>query len=194
MTVAPLPRTVDLARRLAQHRPGDAVEAAHLVRVRAALVDLADPFSEEDGPLHVTGSAIVLPRVGPDDRTVLHLHKRLRRWLQPGGHVDPGETAQDGALREAREETGLDVDHPADGPRLVHVHVHDGGRGHTHLDTRWLLLADPCQPFAPAAGESDRVAWVGVDELAEVSDETVTAAVAAARRAVVREPDVPPAG
>ncbi len=182
---SPLPRTLDLARRLADHQPGDAVEAAHLVRVRAALVDLADPFSEEDGPVHVTGSAILLPRYGGDDRTVLHLHKRLGRWLQPGGHVDPGETAQDGALREAREETGLDAIHPADGPRLVHVHVHDGGRGHTHLDTRWLLFADPAEPFAPAEGESDRLGWFEVADLAEISDGTVTAAVAAARRARV---------
>ena len=40
---------------------------------------------------------------------MLHLHKRLDLWLQPGGHIEPGETPWDAARREAHEETGLDV-------------------------------------------------------------------------------------
>ncbi len=87
----------------------------------------------------MTGSAIV---VGPRG-VVLLRHKRLGLWLQPGGHVDPGETPWQGALREAFEETGLDVRFAGSGdahvPLLVHVDVHDGGRGHTHLDLRYLV-------------------------------------------------------
>ncbi len=175
------PRVADLAAHLDRHEPIDDVEAVHLQRTRAALWADHDPLSREDDRVHVTGSAIVLPTDG-SDRTVLHLHKRLRRWLQPGGHVDPGERAQDAALREAGEETGLVVDHPPGGPVLVHVHVHDGGRGHVHLDTRWLLLADPDQAFAPEEGESDSVHWVAFDDLADVADDSVTVAVTAAMR------------
>ena len=48
---------------------------------------LDQPFSETADPIHVTGSAIV---IGPRG-VVLHLHKRLGIWLQPGGHVERGE-------------------------------------------------------------------------------------------------------
>lgn len=180
-------RIADLDAHLAAHVPADDVEARHLRRVRDALATMDEPFDQAAGPVHVTGSAIVLPSDG-SVRTVLHLHKRLRRWLQPGGHVDAGETAQDGALRESVEETGLDVHHPDGEPRLVHVHVHDGGRGHTHLDTRWLLLADPDQPFAPGEGESHHVGWFAPDDLHDRTDDTVTAAFTAACHLLGRDP------
>ena len=38
---------------------------------------------------------------------VLHLHKRLKIWLQPGGHIEAGETPWDAACREAREEGNI---------------------------------------------------------------------------------------
>ena len=67
---------------------------------------LDDPLSQEAGPVHVTGSGFV---VGPRG-VVLLKHKRLGFWLQPGGHIDPGETPWDAAKRECCEETGLDVE------------------------------------------------------------------------------------
>jgi 8-oxo-dGTP pyrophosphatase MutT (NUDIX family) len=36
-------------------------------------------------------------------------HRKLRKWLPPGGKVDPNETPEDAALRECLEETGLQV-------------------------------------------------------------------------------------
>ena len=93
---------------------------------------------------------------------VLLKHKRLGLWLQPGGHIDPGETPWEGALREAVEETGLEVRFAAvdvDGtPQLVHVDVHAGGRGHTHLDLRYLVDGGDADPDPPA-GESQEIAW-----------------------------------
>ncbi len=37
-------------------------------------------------------------------------HKKLDKWLPPGGHIDPNETPPEAAIREAKEETGLDVE------------------------------------------------------------------------------------
>lgn len=137
---------------------------------------LADPFSEDAGPVHVTGSAIVVGRRG----VVLHRHKRLGIWLQPGGHIDPGELPSDGARREAVEETGIDVQHPGVGPELVHVDVHPGPRGHTHLDLRYLLMAPDVDP-SPPPGESQDVRWFGWDEAIEASDPGLKGALLALR-------------
>jgi 8-oxo-dGTP pyrophosphatase MutT (NUDIX family) len=45
-----------------------------------------------------------------DNKKVLLIHhKKLQKWLPPGGHMDPNETPPEAAIREAKEETGLDV-------------------------------------------------------------------------------------
>ena len=119
---------------------------------------LGNPFSEEDDPVHVTGSAIV---IGP--RGVLLLkHKRLGVWLQPGGHIDAGESPWAAAMREAEEETGLNLhfaDLDAEGqPHLMHVDVHAAARGHTHLDLRYLVQGGD-QDVNPPPGESQELDW-----------------------------------
>ncbi len=43
-------------------------------------------------------------------QTLLLLHPKLHKWLPPGGHLEPNETPPEGALREAREETGLEIE------------------------------------------------------------------------------------
>ena len=118
-----------------------------------------DACSETADPVHVTGSAIVIG----DRGVVLHLHKRLGTWLQPGGHIEAGEQPWEASLREAEEETGLAVAHPPDGPELVHVDVHPGPRGHTHLDLRYLLFAPGDEP-QPGEGESPDARWFSWEE------------------------------
>ncbi len=127
----------------------------------------------------MTGSAIV---VGPRG-VVLHRHKRLGVWLQPGGHLDPGEEPWDAARREAAEETGLVVGHPPAGPVLLHVDVHAGPRGHVHLDCRYLVLAADGEP-APPQDESQDVRWFAWEAAAATvaDDPGLLAALAAARR------------
>lgn len=130
-----------------------------------ALDRLAHPFDEHADPTHVTASAVVRSEAG----VLLHLHKRLGLWLQPGGHVDPGESAADAALREVAEETGLETVHTAAPPHIVHVDVHPGGRGHTHLDVRYVLRAPAVAP-RPPAGESQQVAWYPLADAIAIAD------------------------
>ena len=139
--------------------PVDQREADSIVAFLAAFDRLEAPLDQEVDVVHVTGSGIV---VGPRGVVLLE-HKRLGIWLQPGGHIDPGETPWEAALRECREETGLDARFagPLDDlgiPELIHVDVHAGGRGHTHLDLRYLIDGGDADP-APPVGESQQIDW-----------------------------------
>ena len=159
------------------HVPADEREGESRRRLLELLDTLPSPLDEGADPRHVTGSAVV---AGPRG-TVLHLHKRLHVWMQPGGHVDPGEGPWEAALRESEEETGLAVAHPAGGPRLVHVDVHQAAKGHEHFDLRYLLLADDADP-APSEGESPHARWFSWPEATALADESLRGALAAARR------------
>lgn len=145
--------------------PVDGREAAAKAEVLAGLQSLPEPFAQSAGPTHVTGSALV---VGPRG-IVLHRHKRLGLWLQPGGHLDHGEWPHQAALREAHEETGLAVRHLDAGPLLLHVDAHDGGRGHRHLDLRYVLRGEDVDPDPPS-GESQDCRWFGWVEAAAIAD------------------------
>ncbi len=164
---------------LGSHVPGDPVEARSLARTRALVAWLSAPLDEHADPTHVTGSAIVL---AADGRVLLHRHKRLGRWLQPGGHLDPGETPWAAAVRETQEETGLVARHPAGAPQLLHVDVHEGPRGHVHLDLRYLLLGDTEVALRPGADESPDVAWWRPEDAVPITDASTRAAMAAVAR------------
>lgn len=166
-----------LSEQLRRHVPADARERRSVAAFLAALDRLADPYDRQADRTHVTASAVVVGRRG----TVLHLHRRLGRWLQPGGHVDHGESPAAAALREAQEETGLALAHPPSGPLLVHVDVHEAAQGHVHLDLRYLLLGPDTDP-APPSGESPEARWFGWEEAAALADEGLVTALVEARR------------
>jgi 8-oxo-dGTP pyrophosphatase MutT (NUDIX family) len=168
--------TEAVRRAVSDHAPVDARERQARTRFLDDLAHLAHPFDEAADPVHVTGSAVVVGRRG----TVLHLHKRLHRWMQPGGHIDPGESPWDAARRESEEETGLAATHPDAGPRLLHVDVHEAAEGHTHLDMRYLLLA-PDEDPSPPPGESPEARWYTWDEALTVADAALYGALEVAR-------------
>ena len=115
------------------------------------LVDeLAKPFSRDEPSAHFTASAYVVDESCV--QTCLVEHAKLGRLLQPGGHLEEAdETLEAAALREAREETALELTlHPA-APRPFDVDIHEipaleGRPSHKHLDVRYLLVGrgEPC--------------------------------------------------
>jgi 8-oxo-dGTP pyrophosphatase MutT (NUDIX family) len=170
--------TADLRALVEGHEPATPREAAAKVRFLEELARLPSPSDEHADPTHVTASAIVVGTRG----TVLHLHKRLGIWMQPGGHIDAGETPPIAAQREATEELGLAVEHPAAGPRLLHVDVHEAALGHTHLDLRYLLLAGDDDPHPPP-GESPDARWCSWEEAMAMADVALEDALPLARAA-----------
>jgi 8-oxo-dGTP pyrophosphatase MutT (NUDIX family) len=147
-----------LADRLAALRPADAAEAVHREAILALLRDSPRPFDAAHfEPGHVTGSALV---VAPAARAVLLVHHMaLRRWLQPGGHMDPHETDPCAtAVREAEEETGVRI---VDEPVLFDLDVHRiPARGtlpeHLHFDIRYLGTVEGIPDAVPDGVDAAR--------------------------------------
>jgi 8-oxo-dGTP pyrophosphatase MutT (NUDIX family) len=160
------------------HEPTSPREVESKALFLSELARLPDPCNEHADTTHVTASGIVVGRRG----TVLHLHRRLGIWMQPGGHIDAGETPDQAALREATEELGLDVAHPAAGPCLLHLDVHEAAYGHLHLDLRYLLLGADDDPHPPP-GESPEARWYSWDEALAAADVALVDALPLARRA-----------
>jgi 8-oxo-dGTP pyrophosphatase MutT (NUDIX family) len=155
---------------LRRHRPADAKEAADLEEILEFVRRHPDPFDRRVREGHLTGSAVVVSAAG--DRVLLLHHRKLGRWLQPGGHAETGE--RDGtavALREAREETGIDglALHPT-APRPLDVDVHPipargGEPAHRHLDLRYLVVAPAVPALRRQATEVRALRWFAWDEL-----------------------------
>jgi 8-oxo-dGTP pyrophosphatase MutT (NUDIX family) len=162
---------------LEAHEACDQREELSLAIILTELARLDRPFDRLADPTHVTASAFV---VGPRG-VILLRHRRLHRWLQPGGHVEPGERSAEAAVRECTEETGLPVVHPPSGPNLTHVDVHPAAQGHVHLDLRYLLWAPDRDP-APGPGESQEVAWFTWETAADLADDALAGGLASARR------------
>lgn len=165
--------------------PADLEERADVERMLHLAAGLAEPFSREQLPAHFTASAAV---VDPSGRRICLVdHVKLGRRLQPGGHVEPDdESPAAAALREVREETGLEPRLHPYAPRPVDVDVHefperDGQPAHLHLDLRYLLVADG----EPAEGAH----WVSFDEALADSDETAFRRLVGKARQVVEPPE-----
>jgi len=169
-------RTAAVLATVRAHLPGDEREARSVDEVCTRLPTLERPFDRSADPVHVTASGIVVGTRG----VLLHRHRRLHRWMQPGGHLDGAEWPADAARRECDEETGLTVRHPATGPLLVHVDVHEAADDHTHLDLRYLMIGPDADP-APPPGESQEVAWFPWAEAAALADVALAGALRSAR-------------
>jgi 8-oxo-dGTP pyrophosphatase MutT (NUDIX family) len=158
-----------LDRYAARHRD----EAACVARFRAFVASRPDCFARTCQPGHVTASAWVFS--SDRRRFLLGHHRKLDRWLQLGGHADGEADVARVALREAREESGLDAlvflgpDGEPGEPFVLDVDVHEiparpGEPAHAHHDVRFVLVA-PEGAEPRASHESHALAWFGIDEL-----------------------------
>src|SRR6476469_3266417 len=110
-----------------------------------------------------------------EDRTLLLHHRKLAMWLPPGGHIDPHELPDQAALREVREESGLEVELLAPGAMLGHVRVlpqpycvllEDISPGHQHIDLIYFARVSG-GVLAYAEREARAARWYSWEDLAD---------------------------
>ena len=184
-----MPQALAAIALLRRFDPGPDERAARsLARTLALLAGSPAPFSRRSfDPGHITASGVVL---SADGRGVLLIfHRRLKRWLQPGGHVEPEDTDLAAAAeREVLEETGVALD--AALPRVVvGVDVHQipprepDEPPHLHHDIVFRFRALPGATPAPEHGRD--VVWCPVHDLDRYdADESLKQSVARAVRTV----------
>jgi 8-oxo-dGTP pyrophosphatase MutT (NUDIX family) len=155
------------------HWPED---GAIVERFKGFVRSEPDCFLRSCVPGHVTASAWILDHEGK--RALLTHHAKLNKWLQCGGHVDGDPHAESAALREAREESGLQRFgfHLRSGVLVpLDLDVHPiPARGsepeHLHYDVRFLLIAAAGQVIQ-RSDESLNLKWFGDEELRSVTEE-----------------------
>jgi 8-oxo-dGTP pyrophosphatase MutT (NUDIX family) len=113
-------------------------------------------------------------------------HRKLDKWLQPGGHADGDPDILRVALREVREESGLEaIRAVSEGIFDLDIHtIPDRGREreHLHYDVRFRVEADRDAPLA-LSEESRSLAWVRLDGVARLNPEkSMSRMVAKTRR------------
>ncbi|MFQ5469202.1 MAG: NUDIX hydrolase [Gammaproteobacteria bacterium] len=100
-------------------------------------------------------------------------HKKLDRWLQPGGHVENDTNILETALREAKEETGInDFQIPLENIFDIDIHTIPAikkEREHYHYDVRFLLVADEYSPIT-ISHESNDLKWFSLAEISAMNE------------------------
>ncbi len=139
---------------------------------------------------HFTATAFV---IDSKKRVLLLWHKRLQRWMPPGGHVDENETPEEAAKRECEEETNLDVEIIGEpGPDLFALNPAEGRMlkkpiafllenipeskernepAHEHMD--FLYLARPLNESDAKEmmkDESDGMKWFTKEEIEKLDE------------------------
>lgn len=158
-----------------------------------------DILTRQNRIAHFTASGFV---VNSDASRVLMAHHNLYKvWAWTGGHADGEGDLLSVALREAREETGVEHIRPLSTalasleilPVWGHVKRGEWVPSHQHLNLTYLLTADESDPLHYREGENTGVAWLPADKLLELTnewqmDEVYTKLLERARKLVGKRP------
>ena len=136
-----------------------------------------DAFERENLTAHMTASSWL---VNADGTKVLMVYHRIYdSWSWTGGHADGEEDLLAVAIREAREETGVETLRVlGEGIFSLEILTVDGHekRGeyvpsHLHMNVTYLLEADENEPLRVCEDENSGVAWFSTEEALKASTE-----------------------
>lgn len=113
---------------------------------------------------HFCASAFV---VDPNTkRLLLVFHKKFHKWVQPGGHIEEGETPEETAYREVYEETGLKIEllgnrfpREDDFIRPLGIQRNRNLEGDTHIDIIYAAIPKKTENLTLNQEESLGIGW-----------------------------------
>ncbi len=155
-------------------------QAALRVEYLAFLSEHPAAMTRECRIGHLTASALVLN--ASRTHTLLTLHPKVGRWLQLGGHCEPGDASlRAAAAREAVEEGG--IAEVTISPAPIHLDRHPvrcAGDMSEHLDVQYLATV-PDGSVPVISEESDDLRWFALEDLPADIDDSMRSLVAAAK-------------
>jgi len=162
----------NLLRLLESYHPINKKDEEQAHKITAFIETNDNCFERSNLKGHLTGSAWL---TDPEGRCVLLTHhKKLNKWLQLGGHADGNPDLLLVALREAREESGLQ-DIRALSNEIFDVDIHfipalEAAPSHFHYDIRFALQSESSHPIS-VGHESHGLAWVEIGQIEGVTAE-----------------------
>lgn len=159
--------TISISEALARYRDRWPVEAATVDLFASFLREGPSAFERSHAAGHFTGSAWLVSADGA--RVLLLHHRKLDRWLQPGGHADGDRDLARVAMREAQEETGVTGLRVEGGIFDIDRHripARGNEPEHWHYDVRYVIRAAEDERFR-INPESHALAWRPVTEVAD---------------------------
>lgn len=161
---------------LRKYQPYNEQEAADVKEMIYRLESGEELFLRSNLAEHFTASAWV---VNPTrDKVLMAYHRIYDSWAWLGGHADGDHDLLRVALREVKEESGVQARPVTEQIYSAEILTVDGHEkhgkyvpSHLHLNVTYLLEADDRLPVRPKADENKAVAWFGLDEALEKSSE-----------------------
>jgi 8-oxo-dGTP pyrophosphatase MutT (NUDIX family) len=162
-----------LLNKLSTYRAADDEERYLQKQVKQFVLDNPDCFERALAAGHITGAAWIVNPLRT--HVLLTHHRKLNKWLQPGGHADGDTDIMRVAIREAQEESGIPAFIPlSDEIFDIDIHEippHKNIPRHLHYDIRFLLEAD-MKTEIKASDESHEIRWIHLDRVTEYTRES----------------------
>lgn len=161
----------ELVQQVENYLPFDQTEKAMCERLLSFMQENENCFERTLLIGHITASAWLLNE--KTEEVLLIHHKKLNKWLQPGGHCDGDENVFRVARKEVLEETGIQV-----GPqkeKIFDIDIHSiperkGVPEHDHYDVRFkFVLQDNIKPIQNE--ESNALEWISIDTIENYTQE-----------------------
>ena len=110
------------------------------------------------------------------DKFLLVLHKKMQKWVQPGGHIEMDENPEEASIREVKEETGLDVRilgerKPTEKDFVLPLALqrNEMDENHIHMDFVYAAEIVGNKDVTQNVDESDDIRWFTLDEINELN-------------------------